>query len=293
MAFATSGDVLHVQKMLQVCTEHLEEADAMHQAVAVISIALISLGEDVGAEMSLRALDHILQYGELPLRRAVPLALALLHVSNPKVTVVDTLSKLSHDADADVALGAIFSMGIIGAGTNNARLAGLMRQLAAYYAKDASSLFMVRIAQGLLYMGKGLLSISPLHSDRFLMDSVALGALIITTHSVLHLRNTILSKSHYLLFHVVQAMHPRWLVTLDEELNEIKVPVRVGAAVDVTGQAGRPKTITGFQTRTTPVLLNYMDRAELATEEYLPVTTVLEGFCILRKNPNWKPLMAD
>merc|ERR1719375_1483014 len=167
------------------------------------------MGEEVGAEMSLRALDHILQYGELPLRRAVPLALALLHISNPKVTVIDTLSKLSHDSDSDVALGAIFSMGIIGAGTNNARLAGLLRQLAAYYTKDANALFMVRISQGLLYMGKGLLSISPLHSDRFLMDSVALGALIITMHSVLHLRNTILSKSHYLLFHVVQAMHPR------------------------------------------------------------------------------------
>merc|ERR1719160_1197013 len=120
--------------------------------------------------MSVRALDHILQYGEITLRRAVPLALAMLHISNPKVTVIDTLSKLSHDADQDVALNAIFSMGIIGAGTNNARLAGLLRQLASYYAKDANSLFMVRIAQGLLYMGKGLLSLSPLHSDRFLLD---------------------------------------------------------------------------------------------------------------------------
>merc|ERR1719386_460286 len=134
----------------------------MHQAVAVLGISLIALGEPVGEAMVLRSMDHILQYGELPLRRAVPLALALLHVSNPKVTVVDTLSKLSHDADADVALGAIFSMGIIGAGTNNARLAGLLRQLAAYYAKDSSALFMVRIAQGLVYMGKGLMSINPL-----------------------------------------------------------------------------------------------------------------------------------
>merc|ERR1719335_1029076 len=128
------------------------------------------MGEDIGAEMAVRTLDHILQYGDLVLRRAVPLALALLHISNPKVTVIDTLSKLSHDSDSDVALGAIFSMGIIGAGTNNARLAGLMRQLAAYYAKDASSLFMVRIAQGLLYMGKGLLSLNPLFSDRLLLD---------------------------------------------------------------------------------------------------------------------------
>ncbi|KAJ3191838.1 26S proteasome non-ATPase regulatory subunit 2 B, partial [Dinochytrium kinnereticum] len=58
-------------------------------------------------------------------------------------------------------------------------------------------------------------------------------------------------------------------------------------AVDTVGQAGRPKTITGFQTHSTPVLLAYSERAELATEEYLPLTSVLEGFVILKKNPEW------
>lgn len=58
-------------------------------------------------------------------------------------------------------------------------------------------------------------------------------------------------------------------------------------AVDVVGQAGKPKTITGFQTHTTPVLLAHGERAELATEEHLPVTPILEGFVILRKNPNY------
>merc|ERR1711972_864462 len=293
MAFSNSGDVLHIQKILHACTEHLEEADSMHQAVAVVSIGLIACGEEVGSEMTLRSLDHILQYGELPLRRAVPIALAILHLSNPKVMVIDTLSKLSHDADQDVALGAIISMGLIGAGTNNARLAGLMRQLAAYYAKDSNALFMVRIAQGLLYMGKGLMTINPFFSDRFLVDPIAFGSLAVLTHAVLHLKNTILGKSHYALFNIVPAMRPRWLVTLDEDLKEIKVPVRVGAAVDTTGLAGRPKQITGFQTRTTPVLLNYSDRAELATEEYLSVATVLEDFVILRKNPNYKQEATD
>jgi len=293
MAFANSGDVLHVQKMLHACVEHLDEAEAMHQAVAVLGIGMIAMGEEIGTEMALRSLDHILQYGELPLRRAVPIALAVLHFSNPKVTVIDTLSKLSHDADQDVAMGAIISMGLIGAGTNNARLAGLMRQLAAYYAKDSNALFMVRIAQGLLYMGKGLMTINPFFSDRFLLDPIAMGSLTVLTHAVLHLKNTILGKSHYLLFNIVPAMRPRWLVTLDEDLKEIKVPVRVGAAVDTTGQAGRPKQITGFQTRTTPVLLNYSDRAELATEEYVPVATVMEDFIILRKNPNYKPQEAS
>lgn len=123
------------------------------------------------------------------------------------------------------------------------------------------------------------------------MDPIALGSLAVLAHAVLHLKNTILGKSHYLLFNVVPAMRPRWLITVDEDLNELKVPVRVGQAVDVTGQAGRPKTMTGFQTRTTPVLLNFQDRAELATEEYLPVTpgTIMEDFIILRKNPHYKP----
>merc|ERR1712110_415704 len=200
---------------------------------------------EIGTEMALRSLEHILQYGDLTLRRAVPLALGVLHLSNPKVTVIDTLSKLSHDADQDIALGAIFSMGLIGAGTNNARLAGLLRQLAAYYAKDSNALFMVRIAQGLLHMGKGLLTINPLFSDRFLLDPIAMGSLAVVAHAILHLKNTILGKSHYLLFNIVPAMRPRWLITLDENLEELKVSVRVGHAVDVTGLAGRPKQITG------------------------------------------------
>merc|ERR1719401_860256 len=57
MAFANSGDVLHVQKMLHMCTEHLEEAEATHQAVAVLGLGLIACGEEVGGEMSIRALD--------------------------------------------------------------------------------------------------------------------------------------------------------------------------------------------------------------------------------------------
>ena len=47
--------------------------------------------------MSLRTFDHLLHYGELPVKRVVPLALALLYVSNPDYSVIDQLSRLSHD----------------------------------------------------------------------------------------------------------------------------------------------------------------------------------------------------
>lgn len=49
-------------------------------------------------------------------RRAVPLALALLNVSDPGQQVVDALSRLSHDADTEVAQAAILALGIVGAG---------------------------------------------------------------------------------------------------------------------------------------------------------------------------------
>lgn len=58
--------------------------------------------------------------------------------------------------------------------------------------------------------------------------------------------------------------------------------------MDVVGQAGKPRTISGFQTHQTPVRLGTTERAELATEEYLPFAHVLEGFVILQKNPGWE-----
>jgi 26S proteasome regulatory subunit N1 len=36
-------------------------------------------------------------------------------------------------------------------------------------------------------------------------------------------------------------------------------------------------------------LLGYGERAELATEEYIPETNVMENFVILRKNPEYEP----
>ncbi|KAH8965711.1 hypothetical protein BDL97_04G130400 [Sphagnum fallax] len=286
-AYAGTGNVLKVQAFLSLCGDHLEKGDS-HQAPAVLGIALVAMAEELGLDMAIRSLEHLLQYGEQNIRRAVPLALGILSVSNPKISVMDTLSRLSHDTDSEVAMAATVSLGIIGAGTNNARIAGMLRNLSSYYYKDPSLLFCVRIAQGLVHMGKGLLTLNPYHSDRFMLSNVALAGLISFLHGSLDMKSIILGKYHYVLYFLVLAMQPRMLITLDENLKPLSVPVRVGQAVDVVGQAGRPKTITGFQTHTTPVLLATGDRAELATEKYIPLSSVLEGFVILKLNPDYQ-----
>ncbi|KAK1262269.1 26S proteasome non-ATPase regulatory subunit 2 1A [Acorus gramineus] len=201
LAFAGTGDVDQIQVLQRYCAEDTVKNE-LHQGPAVLGIALVGMAEEVGIDMAIRALEHFLQYGGQNIRRAVPLALGLLCISNPKMNVRDTLSRLSHDSDGEVSMAAIISLGLIGAGTNNGRIAKMLRDLIRYYDGEAKHLFC-----------------------------------------------------------------PRMLLTVDENLKPIPVLVRVGKAVDVVAQAGRPRTVTSFQTFTTPVILGAGERAELATEK--------------------------
>lgn len=233
--------------------------------------------------MCQRLLGSVGRYGDPVVRRAVPLAIGLISVSNADMSTIDILTKYSHDPNEKVACNAIFALGIVGSGTNNARLAATLRQLAVFHMRNPLQLFMVRLSQGLTYLGKGTLTLSPLHTDRQLVDNNALAGLLITAVALLDPHSTILGKTHYMLYALVTAMNPRWLLMLDENLESVNVPVRVGQGVDVVGKAGTPKTITGIHTHTTPVLLASGERAELATDFYEQLAPVLDGVCIVTK----------
>lgn len=281
LAFAGTGNVNMVQHLLRICSHQ----GGAHRGPAVLGIALVALAEDLEGEMTVRSLDHLLSYGDHTIRRAVPLALAILSISNPKVNVINTLKRLSEDTDIFVSMGAIISLGLISAGTNNARVARFLRELSSQ--PDDDHLFCVRIAQGLVHLGKGLITLDPCHSDGLLLSPVALGGLVVVLHTCLNLQATILGEYPYMMYILAVAMQPRMLLTVDEDLKPLLVPVRVGQAVDVAGQVGQPRIITGFRTHNTPMVLAAGERAELATEKYIPLAPVLEGFVILRKNPEY------
>lgn len=193
-AYAGTGNVIKFQSLLEECQDHIDTSDEekgedTFQAYAVLGLALIAMGEDIGAEMALRQFGHLMHYGEATIRKTVPLAMGLLNASNPQMKVYDTLSRYSHDNDIDVATNAIFAMGLVGAGTNNARLAQLLRQLASYYHRDPNTLFMVRIAQGLLHMGKGTLSVNPFHTERSVLSRVSTASLLIVLMSLIEAKS--------------------------------------------------------------------------------------------------------
>uniref|UniRef100_A0A0E0N779 RPN1 N-terminal domain-containing protein n=1 Tax=Oryza rufipogon TaxID=4529 RepID=A0A0E0N779_ORYRU len=170
LAYAGTGNVL----------KHLEKGET-HQGPAVLGIALIAMAEELGAEMAVQPLERLLQYGEQNIRRAVPLALGILCISNPKVNVMDTLSRLCHDADADVSMN--------GPWTPCYCIACLPRYEIHHSRKI------------------------PLHS----LNTTTFFTFIVLAMQVV--------------------VDIRMLLTVDEDLKPISVPVRVGQAVDVIHSA--------------------------------------------------------
>ena len=250
-------------------------------AFAVLGIALIAIGEDIGKEMSLRHFGHLMHYGNEHIRRMVPLAMGLVSIADPQMKVFDALTRYSHDTDLDVSMNSILAMGLCGVGTNNARLAQLLRQIASYYSREQDVLFITRLAQGLLHLGKGTLTMD-IFNDAHVLNKVTLASLL--TVLVGMVSPSFMLVHHQLFYMLNSGVRPKFIITLNEEGEPIKVNVRVGQAVETVGQAGKPKTITGWITQSTPVLLGHGERAELENDEYISYTSNLEGVVILKKN---------
>ncbi len=70
---------------------------------------------------------------------------------------------------------------------------------------------------------------------------------IILCNAFLDTKNLIQNKHHWMLLYLGLSAYPKWLFTIDEKGEDKPVEVRVGNAVDVVGQVGKPKRITGFQ----------------------------------------------
>jgi 26S proteasome regulatory subunit N1 len=103
-------------------------------------------------------------------------------------------------------------------------------------------------------------------------------------YACIRAEDLVVKKDPLLLFFVAPAIPPRFLATLDQNGAMIPVQVRVGTAIDVVGQAGRPRAITAFQTLDTPVVVAAGQRAEFVdVTEFEPLSPILDGFVIVRK----------
>lgn len=137
--------------------------------------------------------------------------------------------------------------------------------------------------------GKGVVTACPFYSDGFLYSKVSMAGLFIMANAMLDTEKILIEKFHFTIYYLVCSIYPRMAFTLNENLDNFPIDVRVGQAIDTVTLVGNPRSITGFQTHKSPVILQYGERAELAEEEWmLASNTVLENFVIVKKNPEFK-----
>jgi len=70
-------------------------------------------------------------------------------------------------------------------------------------------------------MGKGLLGLNPLHSDKFLFSNVSLAGLLTVLYAATDMKTFLAGKYHYFLYYLVLSMYPRMMITLNESLEPI------------------------------------------------------------------------
>ena len=287
-SYAGSGNVARVQELMQIIAKSTDEVNPKVQSIAVIGCSLIALGEDVGTEMLSRSFNHFLQFGDVNIKRSVSLAMALLNLSNPKVTVIDSLTKFCYDTDKSVAMNAIFSMGLVSSGSNHSRVAGLLRSLASYYYEETNPLFMVRVAQGLLHMGKGIITLDPVYSHKLLINNIGLSGVLITLFGFTETEGLMCGKHQFLLYSLALGMKPKLVMTVDEKLHPKDVQLMIGQAVDIVGQTGNPRAISGFQIHSSPAVINTGERCELNGDDFISYSDVFEGIVIVKEKERKK-----
>ena len=108
--------------------------------------------------------ERILKFANINAQRVVPLLLVLTSLSNPKAELIDVLSKLALHIDESISFNAILALGLVGCGTQNFRIAGILRHIIEFkcYSEEKIDhvIFAAQLAFGLLNAGKGAVAIS-------------------------------------------------------------------------------------------------------------------------------------
>ncbi|KAL7722527.1 19S cap proteasome S2 subunit [Entamoeba marina] len=291
-SYAGTSNILRVQQLMEACGKHETESDDENKneseisacGPAILGVALALMSDEFSTDLSCRLIEEVQRYGESSIKKFIPFALALTSLGKAKIPLLEQLTRLAHGSDLVAARNAVLSIGLVSAGTLATRAISLLDHLAAFFVNDAKSLYCVKIAQGLVHLGKGAIGISPVYSDKFIMDPIALTGILTFIFMAGEGMERISGLNAYIVNALSLAMKPRMFLPVDSNGECITTSCRTGVAVDIAGQAGSPKTITGFQTHSTPVLLGVGERAELAVDDYTPLSTVLESTVVLKKN---------
>jgi hypothetical protein len=141
--------------------------------ISMLGLCLLSFGDKFKSKLTFRIQSFLLSSDSVEYSSFAILSTALLFVSNTECPAIDFIIKLSGNDDINTIKNSIFSLGLIGAGTNNTRIKNALKCLANYYKlklednycnkkiiaqednfqffrKVKSIIFLIRISQGMV-----------------------------------------------------------------------------------------------------------------------------------------------
>jgi 26S proteasome regulatory subunit N1 len=278
MAYAGSGNSSVLHGILKDALEDTsdEEENGLKNIFAILSVAIISLGDDTTGQMGARIIESAMVIDDPHIQIAIPMALAILYASDPKVEVTDTLRRCAHSGDLSVVTSSIAALGLVSAGSNNSRVASSLEQMESFCGKQSSG-SALKISQGLLHLGRGTLLLTPMLSGS--IDPRAFVGLMGFSFCFIERSFRIIDRFYFLVLLLSLGVRTKYVITLDSSGAIVKTGIRVGTPVDVSGVAGRPKRISGAQTHETPVILQPSEAAEIT--EQTPLTSLVEDIVVV------------
>lgn len=165
--------------------------------MGILGLALISFNDEDTIQLIFRVFSYFFSNNDLECSRTSVLTFGLVFISRPDSPLTDFLIKLTGSKDWKTVKNSIFSLGLIGAGTNNSRLLNTFRHLGTFYvskieffknhlktnsnkrtlllsSKIRSILSILRISQGLTCSSKNFITYSSfLKKDNFDFSKIA------------------------------------------------------------------------------------------------------------------------
>ncbi|KAI5190182.1 26S proteasome regulatory subunit N1 [Nematocida sp. AWRm77] len=227
---------------------------------AILGVSLLSVGEETLSQMATHILEGATLLDNPRVQMAVPLALSLLHMSTAKVEVIDSLKRCVHNGNSLVIVSSLAALGLVSAGSNNSRVQSAFEQMGAFCGKGASG-STLKIAQGLLRLGKGTMKLSMFSGS--VPSPKAISGILGFVFALLDGGTFILDRYYFTLLLIAPGIFPKHVVTVNTEGVPVQTNIRVGTRVDVSGVAGRPKRVSGSQVHETPIILQASEAAEV------------------------------
>jgi len=265
----------------------LKQINSASRSLSVLTLAFVSLGDELTQQCTSRVLQHLLECGSSEVRAAVPLAMAMLNISSPAPALTDHLVRLSHDVSAPLAINATLAMGLTAAGSNNSRS---MAAISSFISEthDKAAIQISRISQGLVMLGQGTLTLSTTLYNNNILNTRSTVALLLILTQMIETNFGLCSKLHTWSILPV-CSRPKVLVTklvdndnLEDESTDVQIPVKMG---QVQGGVilGRRTVLSGIQVTHTPVIINVGHYVQVDDDDYTALSHAMEGTVLVTK----------